>query len=334
MVMEELKVSEPVSEFLPEKHVQFTLDQSSNRSYEYWLSEHLRLNGLYWGVTALVCMKQLEKLPQDEVVDFILSCWDEKMGGFGAFPRHDAHILSTLSALQILRIYDDKMEVIQGKRGKLVQFIKSLQLTDGSFQGDKFGEVDTRFVYTSISSLSILDELTPDIVKPAVDFIMKCQNFDGAFGMLPGSESHAAQVFTCVGTLAITDNLHLISDDTKLSEWLSERQVLPSGGFNGRPEKLPDVCYSWWVLSSLAILNKKHWVDLNKLQSFILSCQDPIAGGISDRPDNQTDIYHTCFGITGLSLIDYEKYNLEPIDPIYCMPLKVTKSFKKWKRID
>ena len=28
-------------------------------------------------------------------------------------------------------------------------------------------------------------------------------------------------------------------------------------GLNGRPEKLPDVCYSWWVLASLAILNRQ-----------------------------------------------------------------------------
>ena len=29
----------------------------------------------------------------------------------------------------------------------------------------------------------------------------------------------------------------------------------------GRPEKLPDVCYSWWVLASLKIIGKLHWID-------------------------------------------------------------------------
>ena len=29
--------------------------------------------------------------------------------------------------------------------------------------------------------------------------------------------------------------------------WLSERQT-KSGGLNGRPEKLPDVCYSWYIV--------------------------------------------------------------------------------------
>ena len=33
------------------------------------------------------------------------------------------------------------------------------------------------------------------------------------------------------------------------------------GGLNGRPEKLPDVCYSWWILSALAIMRRLHWID-------------------------------------------------------------------------
>ncbi|KAI5949807.1 BET2 [Candida theae] len=320
-----------------EKHITFIIDQESNRSYEYWLSEHLRMNGLYWGVTALITMKSLNDttLPQEDVIKYVLSCWDDRFGAFGSFPEHDAHILSTLSALQILKIYDSGLSMLtKDQKQQLVKFIKGLQLPNGSFQGDRFGEVDTRFTYTAVSALSLLDELTVDVVDPAVDFIMRCLNFDGGFGLVPGSESHAAQAFVCVGALAIMDRLNVLTHDLpeRISSWLSERQVLPSGGFNGRPEKLPDVCYSWWVLSTLSILGRSHWVDLYKLEGFILSCQDPVYGGISDRPDNQTDIYHTCFGITGLSLIDHSKFDLDEIDPVYCMPKSVTKGFRKWKQ--
>ncbi|KAI5957346.1 BET2 [Candida jiufengensis] len=319
--------------FVRDKHVNFIIEQESNRSYEYWLSEHLRMNGLYWGTTTLLTMKQLndQTLPQNKVIEYVMSCWDSESGAFGSFPNHDAHILSTLSALQILKYYNyDLSPLTIDQKQKIVKFIKSLQLRNGSFQGDKFGEIDTRFTYTAISALSLLDELTKEITGPATKFILDCYNFDGGFGLVPGSESHAAQVFVCVGALAIMDELSRL-DDLKISNWLSERQVLPSGGFNGRPEKLPDVCYSWWVLSSLSILGKKNWVDLDKLEKFILTCQDFEIGGISDRPDNQTDIYHTCFGIAGLSLIDFEKYKFDEIDPIYCMPKRITKDFKKWK---
>ena len=52
----------------------------------------------------------------------------------------------------------------------------------------------------------------------------------------------------------------------------------------GRPEKLPDVCYSWWVLASLKIIGRIHWIDKKKLEMFILACQDDETGGFADRP--------------------------------------------------
>ena len=81
-----------------------------------------------------------------------------------------------------------------------------------------------------------------------------CQNFDGGFGAVPGAESHAGQIFCCVGALSIAHALDKVDEDL-LGWWLSERQC-DSGGLNGRPEKQADVCYSWWILSSLCILGR------------------------------------------------------------------------------
>lgn len=120
-------------------------------------------------------------------------------------------------------------------------------------------------------ALAILDKMQKVDVEKAVSFIESCQNVDGSYGRVPGAESHAGQVYTCVGTLALTQKLDRSRID-RLAAWLSERQ-LPNGGLNGRPEKLEDVCYSWWVLSSLAMIKKLHWIDKTKLIRFILSCQ-------------------------------------------------------------
>ena len=49
--------------------------------------------------------------------------------------------------------------------------------------------------------------------------------------------------------------------------------------------------------------------------------QDEIQGGISDRADDECDVYHTFFGIAGLSLMGFP--GLEPIDPIFALPSKV-----------
>lgn len=131
---------------------------------------------------------------------------------------------------------------------------------------------------------------------------MLCNNqIDGGFGSKPGSESHSAYVYCCVGSLAIAGRLEQIDKD-QLGWWLSERQ-LPSGGLNGRPEKLPDLCYSWWCLSSMMMIDQMHRIDCVRLVRYILACQDEEVGGFSDRPGNIIDLYHTMFGIASLSLI-------------------------------
>lgn len=232
----------------------------------------------------------------------------------------------------------------------------SLQQKDGSFAGDKWGEVDTRFSYCALNCLSLLgfhkDLASVINLEKAVQFVLSCQNFDGGFGAAQGAESHAGQsmllihlirnmetvansailsllhaysistVFCCVGALAIADALHHIDIDT-LAWWLSERQT-KSGGLNGRPEKKHDVCYSWWVLSSLAMLDRLDWINKEMLKTFILRCQDDEAGGISDKPGNMVDVFHTFFGIAGLSLLEAEP-NLKPVDPIFALPVDALK---------
>ena len=37
-------------------------------------------------------------------------------------------------------------------------------------------------------------------------------------------------------------------------------------------------------------------------------------GGIADRPGDVVDVFHTVFGIAGLSLLSYE--GLEDVDPV------------------
>lgn len=323
-----------------EKHIDYIVALNTKvRDYEFWLTEHLRLNGIYWGLTALFILDTPDSLNSKEVIKFVLSCFDKQSGGFGAFPEHDGHMLLTLSAVQILSMLDLLDVLSSDQRHALIQFIKGNQVSGGGFQGDRFGEIDVRFVYNGVSALSILGELTEDVADSAVEFILGCQNFDGGFGMVPGAESHAGQIFTCLGALAICDKLEKLSPSNQdlLASWLSERQqdsyndpsnLEFAGGLNGRPEKLPDVCYSWWVLSSLAILDKLSWIDQEALTKFILRSQDLEKGGISDRPNNEVDVYHTVFGLAGLSLMGYPK--LQQIDPVYCMPASVTRTFRKW----
>ncbi|KAH7417420.1 terpenoid cyclases/protein prenyltransferase alpha-alpha toroid [Cadophora sp. MPI-SDFR-AT-0126] len=276
---------------------------------EYHLTEHLRLNGIYWGLTALHLLNHPEALPRKETIDFVLSCQTDS-GGFGAAPGHDAHILYTCSAVQILAMVGawDELE----ERGVKVGIAALQNRETGTFTGDEWGEEDTRFICSSLIALSLLKLLSLVDVPLAVTYITSCANFDGGYGVSPGAESHSGQIYACLAALSIAKRIDVVDKD-KLGRWLSERQV-EQGGLNGRAEKLEDVCYSWWVGSSLAMIGRLHWVDGEALKGFILRCQDPELGGIADRPGDVVDVFHTVFGIAGLSLLGYQ--GLEEVDPV------------------
>ncbi|KAK9312521.1 terpenoid cyclases/protein prenyltransferase alpha-alpha toroid [Lipomyces starkeyi] len=305
-------------EFMREKHISYiqSLDNKQDE-LEYWLSEHLRMSGIYWGLTALDLMGARDVLPREKVMEYVKSC-QHPNGGFGAHPGHDPHLLYTLSAIQILFI-QDALDAVDAD--VVAKFVTSLQDSEtGTVRGDVTGdEADTRFVYAAMQCLSILGKLDQFDVAKAVEYIDHCKNYDGGYGFVPGAESHAGGVFTSLGALAIANRLDLVDKDL-LSWWLCERQ-LPAGGLNGRPEKLPDVCYSWWVLSSLAILGRLDWIDRQKLREFILDAQDDEQGGIADRKGDMVDVFHTLFGIAALSLLGFE--NLEPVNPVYCLPERI-----------
>lgn len=315
---------DPTRDLLIPLHVAFieALDKKRD-SLAYHLTTHLRMNGVYWGLTALEILGRPQVLDRQALIDFVLSCWDDEAGGFGSFPGHDAHVHSTLSAIQILAIKEALDELdSRGMRTRIVKFVLGLQLANGAIQGDRWGETDTRFLYCGVSALAHLGELDQLDRQVTIGHILSCHNPDGGFGTAPGAESHAAQAWVCVGALSILGSLDSIDRD-RVGGWLCERQ-LPNGGLNGRPQKLEDVCYSWWVLSTLSVLGRLHWINANKLSRFILSAQDAEDGGIADRPDNVTDVFHTVFGCAGLSLLGFA--GLQQVDPTYCMPLRTTKA--------
>ncbi|PIA18841.1 prenyltransferase and squalene oxidase [Coemansia reversa NRRL 1564] len=307
---------------LVDKHVEYikSLDKRQDE-LEYWMTEHLRISGIYWGLVALKLLDRDSALDKQQVIDYILSCQNTD-GGFGGHCGHDSHLLYTMSAVQVLSMYGalDKIE-----SSRVVDYVISLQdIETGEICGDEWGERDTRFAFIAVAILSFFGALSRLDSDRIVEYVVRSMNYDGGFGSGPGGESHAAQVYTCLACLAILGRLDVV-DRERLSAWLAERQ-LPSGGFNGRPQKLEDVCYSWWVLSSLRILGRVHWVDCSRVCNFVLDAQEPDSGGIADRPGNVPDVYHTCFGIAGLSLAGYEDYPLKDVDPVYCMPIECIES--------
>lgn len=204
-VINDVKLDKDIpDQVLFEKHIDFIKEYEQEGNFEYGITDYLRMSGMYWGLTALELMNGMPKHNESTVIEFIKNCQDPATGGISPCIGHDPHILHTLSAIQILCIYD-RLDAVNTE--DVVKYVVSLQQPDGSFYGDKWGEVDTRFSFCSVATLALLHRLDAINVDKAVEFVVSCMNFDGGFGTKPLSESHAGMIYCCLGFLSVTNRL-------------------------------------------------------------------------------------------------------------------------------
>ncbi len=75
---------------------------------------------------------------------------------------------------------------------------------------------------------------------------------------------------------------------------------------------------------ALSIIGRVGWIDTSRLGKFILNCQDDEDGGIANRPPNMPDVYHTFFGLCGLSLIGHmEKIRSWGGGTVFALPMGI-----------
>ena len=83
--------------------------------------------------------------------------------------------------------------------------------------------------------------------------------------------------------------------------FLRKRQC---NGFQGRTNKDPDSCYSFWIGATLSILGAFAETDLASTKAFLLTeCQgSPLMGGFSKLPNSHPDLLHSFYSLIWLSM--------------------------------
>jgi len=69
----------------------------------------------------------------------------------------------------------------------------------------------------------------------------------------------------------------------------------------GRPNKLEDTCYSYWVGGTLHLLNESHLLNGWALRDYVLSCQSTY-GGFGKLVGAMPDVLHSFYSLAWLSL--------------------------------
>ena len=111
------------------------------------------------------------------------------------------------------------------------------------------------------------------------------QSYEGAFGQGPGHEAHGGSTFCAVATLVLMNRLSDVLDEKKiykLRRWCVMKQA---SGFQGRPNKEPDTCYSFWVGATLALLQSFHVISAQDNLAFLKTTEDKSVGGFAKYPE-------------------------------------------------
>lgn len=156
-------------------------------------------------------------------------------------------------------------------------------------------------MYTACAISAMIGDWSGVDKERAISYILSCRGFEGGgFAQNPGFESHGGSTYCAVNALALMGALDRIPNKDKLVRWLLSRQV---SGFQGRINKDPDSCYSFWIGASLKALGAFDMVDKATLVSFLLSCQTRY-GGFSKVPGYYPDPLHTYMSLCGLSFVN------------------------------
>ncbi|KAH8248748.1 hypothetical protein KR032_002943 [Drosophila birchii] len=209
------------------------------------------------------------------------------------------HLAMTYTSIAVLVTLGDDLSRLD--RRSIVDGVAAVQKAEGSFGACIDGsEDDMRFVYCAAAICHMLD-YWGDVDKEAMyQFIMRSLRYDYGFSQELEGEAHGGTTFCALAALHLSGQLKRLDADTveRMKRWLIFRQM---DGFQGRPNKPVDTCYSFWIGASLCILDGFELTDYAKNREYILSTQDKLIGGFAKWPQATPDPFHTYLGLCGLA---------------------------------
>jgi geranylgeranyl transferase type-1 subunit beta len=210
------------------------------------------------------------------------------------------HITMTMTSLLSLLLLGDDLQSVQ--RDKIASSLACLQLPNGAFLATHLSkENDLRFVYCACVIAFILNDWSSINRELCRKFILECRTYEYAFGQVPNAEAHGGSTFCAVAALSLMNCLEQLDHQDELVRWCLCRQT---EGFNGRPNKPDDSCYSWWIVATLTLLNNDHLIDVRSNETFLHATESKLTGGFSKWPDSSVDPLHSYLSLAGLSLMN------------------------------
>ncbi|XP_056148047.1 geranylgeranyl transferase type-1 subunit beta [Lampris incognitus] len=313
-------------DFLRDRHIRFFQRSLQVLPERYSSLETTRLTIVFFALSGLDVLDALDVIDKNNMIEWIYSlqvlptedqsnlsrCGFRGSSHIGLpymskgpgipHPYDSGHIAMTYTGLASLLILGDDLSRVH-KRA-LLAGLKALQLEDGSFYAVPEGsENDMRFIYCAACICYMLDDWSGMDIRKAIEYIRKSMSYDNGIGQGAGLESHGGSTFCAIASLRLMNHLEETLSQRELDRirrWCIMRQ---QNGFQGRPNKPVDTCYSFWVGATLELLDVFQYTNYEKNRNYILSTQDRLVGGFAKWPDSHPDPLHAYFGLCSLSLL-------------------------------
>jgi geranylgeranyl transferase type-1 subunit beta len=209
--------------------------------HQYTSMDTQRMTAVYFSLSALDMLGEVESLDKAKLIDFVYS-WQleprspahggfvgtssmgNPLGGCLCFERGDAggagscekgsvsgdccimkgHLAMAYTSLASLIILGDA-SLSRVNRPALVAQVRALQQTDGSFaaSGDEAGECDVRFVYCACVVSYLLGDWDGVNTSAALRFVLSCVTYEGGLALRPGGEAHGGSCYCGVASIML-----------------------------------------------------------------------------------------------------------------------------------
>ncbi|KAL6767596.1 hypothetical protein ACKKBF_B35885 [Auxenochlorella protothecoides x Auxenochlorella symbiontica] len=215
----------------------------------------------YWILHGLVLLERPfpAQPDRDSIITFLASCQDPE-GGFGGGPYQLPHLAPTYAAVAALVTLGGPQALSVIDRPALMRFLLRMCIPPeqgGGMVMHDGGEVDVRGCYCALAACHMLnlDVQTLADCCGMVDFIRRCQSYEGGIGGEPGNEAHGGYTYCGLAALCLLDRCQAL-DIPSLGSWVAALQAPFEGGYAGRTNKLVDGCYSFWQGAVLPLLDR------------------------------------------------------------------------------
>lgn len=249
-----------------------------------------------------------------KLLKFVVDC-QQANGSFCPFPSStEQDVRFVFCATAILAILNvDPRTVIDVQ--STVDFLTSCRRYDGGYGQAPFLESQGGTTYCVLAALSLLNRLDSLSSEDALETARWLVHRQNEFHDLPDEESDEES-----NSPQDEINSNLNPEPIKPSETPSipsdslPKSVPLVAGFQGRPGKVLDACYSFWCTAALSIIREHPSLkDLNSTSGpllhdpeanikFLMLCQSKQWGGIARFPDDHPDVYHNYLALGSISL--------------------------------